>query len=43
MRLPPQLEESLAGALAAWEADKHALASERLRKSVVPAEHLRFA
>jgi hypothetical protein len=35
MRLPPQLEESLVGALAAWEADDHALASERLHKSVV--------
>ena len=43
MRLPPQLEESLAGALAAWEAHDHALASERLRKSVVLAERLRFA
>jgi len=43
MRLPAQLEESLAGALAAWEADKHALASERLRRSVVLAEGLRFA
>ena len=43
MRLPPQLEESLAGALAAWEADEHALASERLRNSVVLAERLRFA
>jgi hypothetical protein len=43
MRLPPQLEESLAGALAAWEADEHGLASERLRKSVVLAERLNFA
>jgi tetratricopeptide (TPR) repeat protein len=43
MRLPAQLEESLADALTAWEADKHALASERLRKSVVRAERLSFA
>jgi len=43
MRLPPQLEESLAGALASWEADEHALASERLRKSVLLAERLTFA
>jgi hypothetical protein len=43
MRLPPQLEESLAAALAAWEAEKYALASERLRRSVVLAERLRFA
>ena len=43
MLLPPLLEASLAGALAAWEADKHALASERLRDSVVLAERLSFA
>jgi len=43
MRLPAELEESLAAALAAWEADKHALAGERLRKSVVLAERLSFA
>ena len=43
LQLPPQLEESLADAVAAWKADEPALASERLRESVVLAERLNFA
>jgi tetratricopeptide (TPR) repeat protein len=43
VRLPSQLEGSLAAVLAAWEAGEHALASERLRNSVLLAEHLNFA
>ncbi|HXW79518.1 MAG TPA: hypothetical protein VEJ84_08465, partial [Acidimicrobiales bacterium] len=43
MRLAPELEEALAGALSAWECGEVAVAAEKLQAAILLAERLHYA